>query len=428
MKTLAAIATLALGLTAYGQAPATDAAAAEQAELNQAMSEATNSAVDIIRAMERHLAKYPETGQRAAIERTILKSAMEVNDGPRIILYGGKAIAGPTRDLPLMDRVTFELIQKGDAESAKKALEYVKRYQTGIRAMQQQPPPHYTSGQWADQMDRAMARSLALEAHAHENTGDLENALPAARQSWATYPNGDAAREIAALLTKMGKEGDAIEPLADAFTVEDPGSTEADRARDRMRMGAIYAKVNGSEKGLGELVLQAYDRTSAMMKDRIQKLKAKDPNVGAQEIFDFTLPPVNGESPLKLASLRVKVVVMDFWATWCVPCRAQHPLLENVKKQFAGVPQVVFLPLDADDDPSLAAPFLKEQGWNEPAWFEGGLERKLTVANIPTILVLDPAGHVSSRMNGFIQDRFEDMLTQRISEALAASAPQSPTR
>jgi len=220
----------------------------------------------------------------------------------------------------------------------------------------------------------------------------------------------------------MGKEAEAIEPLADAFTVEDPASTEADRAKDRARMGAIYAKVNGSEKGLGEVILQAYDRTSAIMKARLEKLKLTDPNVHAEAIYDFTLPPVNGDKPLALSSLRGKVVVMDFWATWCVPCRAQHPLLENVKKQFAALPHVVFLPVDADDDLSLAAPFLKEQGWNEPAWFEGGLERKLQVANIPTVLVLDAEGNLSSRMNGFIQDRFEDMLTQRILEALAKSA------
>jgi thiol-disulfide isomerase/thioredoxin len=422
MKAPGTIALLLFALAsaaAYGQAPATaDPGNAEQLELNQAMSEASGSAVDIIRALEHHLAKYPDTKQRGAIEQTILKSAVEANDGPRIILYGGKAITGPTRDLPLMDRVTFELVKKGDAESAKKALEYIRRYQTGITAMRQQPPPHYTPGPWADQMDRAMARSLALEAHARENSGDVEGALPAARRSWATYPNGDAAREIAELLSKMGKEAEAIEPMADAFTVEDPSSTETDRARDRARMGAIYVKVKGSEKGLGDVVLQAYDRTSAMMKARIESLKAKDPNARAEEIFDFTLPPVNGDKPLTLSSLRGKVVVLDFWATWCVPCRAQHPLLENVQRRFAGTPGIVFLPIDADDDTSLAAPFLKAQGWDEPAWFEGGLERKLMIGSIPTVVVLDPEGHISSRMIGFIPDRFEDMLTQRILEAL----------
>jgi thiol-disulfide isomerase/thioredoxin len=100
-----------------------------------------------------------------------------------------------------------------------------------------------------------------------------------------------------------------------------------------------------------------------------------------------------------------------------VPCRAQHPLIENVQKHFAEAKDIVFLAVDADDDPSLAAPYVKEQGWANPGYLEVGLAQKLTISAIPTVLVLDSAGRVSSRMTGFIPERFEQMLTQRIEEA-----------
>ena len=54
---------------------------------------------------------------------------------------------------------------------------------------------------------------------------------------------------------------------------------------------------------------------------------------------DFVLPPVVGSAaPLAISSLKGKTVVMDFWATWCAPCRAQQPIIEEVKKRFEALP------------------------------------------------------------------------------------------
>src|SRR5207245_1524231 len=108
---------------------------------------------------------------------------------------------------------------------------------------------------------------------------------------------------------------------------------------------------------------------------------------------------------LAISSLKGKTVVMDFWATWCAPCRAQQPMIEKVAKHFEDTKDVVFLPVNADDDRSLVAPFLKEQGWESPGYFDAGISRQLTISSIPTVLVLDPAGQISSRMIGFIPER-----------------------
>ena len=99
------------------------------------------------------------------------------------------------------------------------------------------------------------------------------------------------------------------------------------------------------------------------------------------------------------------------------PCRAQKPIIETVMKRFEAIPDVVFLAVDADDDPSLVAPFLKEQGWNNAGYFEAGLAKNLSITSIPTVVVFDPTGRIYSRINGFAPDRFEQTLTQRIEEA-----------
>ncbi len=415
--------------------PVADATAKEQQELSEALGEAAGSQIDLIHALEQHLKKYPDTKRRAEIEKALAKAAMDTNDNARIVLWGEKVLQAEPADgfaaddMQLLDRVTRALVDLNEPEHRKAALEYAKRYEADVAARRAQPPPgHLTAGQWSEELDRAMARALVLEARAPGDAGDPEAAAKIALRAWATYPTGEGAREAAFWLVKLDRTAEAIEYYADAFTLEDPRSTEIDRARDRARMGELYSKAAGSEKGLGEIVLQAYDRTSALMGARVARLRALDPNEGAKNVEDFVLTAVGDAVPaLALSSLKGKTVVMDFWATWCAPCRAQKPLIEDVRRHYAEAKDIVFLAVDADDDPGLVRPFVKQQEWTDGGYFEGGLARRLTIASIPTVLVLDPSGQIFSRMVGFIPDKFEEMLTQRIEEARGKSQAKPDT-
>jgi thiol-disulfide isomerase/thioredoxin len=410
------------------QEPPPDPELQEQYELAQAVNDAGTSSVDQIRALEAHLKKFPATKQRAAIEQNLSKASIDANDDARIILYGEKllqtaAAAKIKDDLTLLDRVIRALLESSDRandhEQARKALGYAKRYEADVAAMRaQNPPGHLTPGQWSDEVDRALARALALEARATGDGDELESAAKIARKSWDTWPTGEGAREVAFWEKKLEHDKDAIEFYANAFTLEDTRTTETDRTQDRKRLGELYSRLNGSEKGLGEVILEAYDRTSALLNDRRASLKARDPNAVAVNPADFVLPPVVGAvAPLAISSLRGKTVVMDFWATWCAPCRAQQPIIEEVKKRFEASQDVIFVAVDADDDLSLVAPFIKEQGWKNAGYFEAGLAQKMSITSIPTVVVFDPAGGIYSRINGFAPDRFEQTLIQRIEEA-----------
>jgi thiol-disulfide isomerase/thioredoxin len=403
--------------------------AKEQYELSQAVSEAGASAVDRIRAFEQHLKKYPDSKQRPLIEKELVKSATDTNDNARIILYGEKALqreSSPDEGdvMQMLDRVTRALVDKSDPDPAKRAIGYAKRYEADVAALRvkMEPAGHLTPALWSQELDKAMARALALEARATGYAGDPEAARKLAGKSWETYPTGEGARETAFWLTQLGRNAEAIEFYCDAFTLEDSRTTEADRTRDRARLGGLYAGLHGSEKGLGDVILEGYDRTAALLSLRRADLKAKDPNSQATDIEDFTLPAVDKTAqPLVVSALKGKTVVMDFWATWCVPCRAQQPLIEKVEMHYADSPDVRFVAVNADDDPSLVAPFIKEQGWKNQGYLEAGLARLLVVSQIPTVLVIDPNGQISSRMIGFIPERFEQMLTDRVEEARKAA-------
>ncbi|MGH9628337.1 MAG: redoxin family protein, partial [Bryobacteraceae bacterium] len=278
------------------------------------------------------------------------------------------------------------------------------------------------SVQLEEESAQALARSLVLQARAMGNLGKMTEAIDLARKSYAAYPTAESAREIGRWLARTGREEEAIPHYADAFTIDDPRNTEADRAKDRAVLGKLYTKLKGDEKGLGDLVLEAYDRTTALSASIRERQRAQDPNAKLTDFMEFTLTGLEGDK-LELTSLKGKVIVMDFWATWCGPCRVQHPLYEEVKKRFADDENVVFLAINTEDDPAMVEQFLEKNQWSKKVYFESGLSQLLKIASIPTTIIVGRDGQVFSRMNGFVPERFVDMLTERIKEALAPPPP-----
>jgi len=390
----------------------------EEQQLSQAIGEANNSSIDFIRALEKHLAKYPKSARRNDIERALVKSAIEAKDDKRVIEYGERVLAREPDDVQILDRIVRALLAGDTAGNSEKALKYAKHYEEVLRQTRQQAPPgHLSEAQWHEEVDRGLGRTLACEARATGNLGKTDDAIALARRGYETYPSAEAAREIGRWLVRSGKPQDALAPYADAFTVPDTRNTDADRAKDRADLGDIYRKLYGSEKGLGDIILEAYDRTTGMQAARRLRLRHNDPNAQATSLKEYTISGVDG-AKLRIDSLKGKAVVFDFWATWCEPCRAQHPLYEEVKQRFRDSPDVVFLSIATDEDRDLVAPFLKENHWGQQVYFEDGLSRALMITSMPTTIVMDRQGDVISRMNGFVPNRFVEMLTDRIKDAL----------
>ncbi|MEK7405694.1 MAG: TlpA disulfide reductase family protein [Acidobacteriota bacterium] len=413
------LALVALCLTGISASPAqTDQSLAEERELQRALAEVGASAIDLIRALEGHLARYPNSSHRAELEQALAKAALETGDEPRIIRYGEPVLAREPDDIQLLERVTRALLSGDDKQRSQRALKYARSYRESLQALRDQSPPgRISAARWREETDRGLGRALALEARATGNLGKLGDAVALARQSYDAYPAAEAAREIARWLNRSGKEEEALGHYADAFAISEPRNTDADRAAVRLRLGELYRKLKGSEAGLGDLLLEAYDRTTALVAAYRLKLRQADPNTQLTDPMEFTLSGLGGDK-LALASLKGKVVVLDFWATWCGPCRVQQPLYEKVKRNFKNKPEVVFLAINTDENREIVPEFLRAQKWDKRVYYEDGLSTALEVHSIPTTIVINRRGQVFSRMNGFIPERFVDMLSERIEEAL----------
>jgi thiol-disulfide isomerase/thioredoxin len=407
-------------------------AAGEQQELINGLTDAGQSAVDIIRFLETFLKKHPDASQRKDLDNVLARAAIESKDDRRIVLYGKRALLNAPDDVLLLDFVTRALLAlavSDPAASDSTASEQARRenaaaslpYSTALatRIAQEPPAGGKDAARKQDDRERALARAFLYQARAKAMLGDNAVAEPLAAKAFSTYPSEEAARVWSEALEHLGRAEESLARLADAFAIPDAHAADADHAEDRKRLGEQYRKLHGSEQGLGDAILAAYDRTSAIVEERRRRLLALDPNASETEAMRFTLTGLDGKK-LTLASLRGSVVILDFWATWCQPCRIQHPLYEQVKQRFKDRSDVVFLAIDADEDRSVVGPFLDEIKWTRAAvYFDDGLQRLLQVTSIPTTIMFDKQGHVVSRMTGFLPEKFVDQLSERIKSALA---------
>ena len=139
----------------------------------------------------------------------------------------------------------------------------------------------------------------------------------------------------------------------------------------------------------------------------------------------FTIRLIDG-SVVSSQSLRGKVVVLDFWATWCVPCQHELPAIQRVYERnrqnvafFAIDGVMTDSPGDAGDTVERATAFFRRGGFTIPlAWDGGGvLETSFRLTGFPTLLVLDREGSVRMRHVGFIGgEDLERILSAKIAQ------------
>lgn len=100
-------------------------------------------------------------------------------------------------------------------------------------------------------------------------------------------------------------------------------------------------------------------------------------------------------------ALKGKVVFINFWATWCPPCKAEMPSLQKLYNQFKNDERVVFLFLNEDDNAQTAITYLKKNNYNLPVSRRaGGIPNEIFSGSLPTTLILDKEGRVVYRHQG----------------------------
>jgi thiol-disulfide isomerase/thioredoxin len=129
------------------------------------------------------------------------------------------------------------------------------------------------------------------------------------------------------------------------------------------------------------------------------------PTVGA-EAPDFTLTGLDGKS-YRLSALKGTPVVINFWATWCAPCKDELPLIERYSKQYAG--KLVVLGVNSEEESGIVRPFILEMEITYPILLDhsGAISDRYFARDLPYTFFIDRDGIIRGQKLGLL---YEDAL------------------
>lgn len=257
-------------------------------------------------------------------------------------------------------------------------------------AAQQQPAWSTQEKPIADQIGKL--RSLADDVRA-PTTRDLALQI---RQLAASSPNKLA---LAMRLAGRATEGDFGRDTLQEVTTTLESAIKAEQPKD----DAPYFE-------LASLVRYEHMRASLdapQFSAAMSKLEAQD---RLRENANFTLTDLNGKS-WTLKDLRGKVVLLNFWATWCPPCRKEMPDLESLYRRFG--PQGLVVLGVSDENAETVSPFVQQKGITYSVLLDPG--RKVSalfqISGIPKTFVYDRDGKlVAQSIDMRTQKQFLEMM------------------
>jgi thiol-disulfide isomerase/thioredoxin len=128
------------------------------------------------------------------------------------------------------------------------------------------------------------------------------------------------------------------------------------------------------------------------------------------------LAPGGQEPPtrLNLESLRGRTVVLDFWATWCGPCQAEAPIVNNLAERYRDRGLAV-VGVNTSDEDGLAAHFVRKKQLGFPIVYDEGnrIANSYHVSNLPTLVVISKTGKVVAIRHGVTSDSALDEIVRR---------------
>jgi len=401
-------------------------APSETEELQQVIDSAGNDRAALVRNLEEFLGKYPEAKQRPQIYRALVEASLQLRDSSRAADYAERIVALAPEDIS-MTVLAIQLLERTGNEAAlRRAVNYSTRVLDFVdRGSADEKSPKISKEEWEAEQKRDKINILSLRGRLSFKLHDNAAAEKDFRASMALSPSAAAGEKLGEIAELNKDLPGAIKEYARAFALADSSGSGANRREIRQKLGNVWRLAHGSDQGLGDYILHAYDEVAASADTPKPKR-----NANAKEPYDFIMRKAQDGSPFSLAAQKGKIVVVNFWATWCGPCRAMEPHFERVAAQFQGIADVLFLAADCDEDETLVPPYLEEEKPRTTVVFADGLDRLLAVNSFPTLVVLDRAGKIAYRADGFDPDEVETELSNAVRRALTGQkdGPEKPAQ
>jgi thiol-disulfide isomerase/thioredoxin len=276
------------------------------------------------------------------------------------------------------------------------AVQAVAQAREALGRQSEEKPDSYSDKMWKTMREYALGKALGTYGTILDKRGKPEAAYNSLKEAAAIQKGKDTETNelYVALLTKTNRQKEAM-VAGEQFIGEGKGTV---KMKEDLRQA--YIAVNGNEKGYDRYLASLEAPAREKMKSELARKMISEPAPA------FSLQDLNG-NPVSLAELKGKTIVVDFWATWCGPCVASMPAMQQAMNKYKDNPDVKFLFINSwqnePDKQKVVSEFLRKKKFDftVPLDAENKVITAYKVDGIPTKFVIDPQGNIRFKSVGF---------------------------
>ncbi len=259
------------------------------------------------------------------------------------------------------------------------------------------PNPNWLTQNQYQMMTKEFASgsSFVTAVKVYEKTKGVKEAQKIAEEGYKLSPFSKELRRLyAKLLIENNRAEDGIKLIDDMFS-------ERNVPEDILTAHkSAYIKIKGSEEGYEKYLSDLKEKFLTKFHEKVRS------SITKKEAHAFTLTDLAGKK-VSLSDYKGKIVILDFWATWCGPCKASFPLMQKAQEKYSSDPNIKFLFVNTMEQSGLpgenASKYIKQN--NYPFHVVIDSDSKISaafgVSVIPTKIFIDKEGNIRYTAVGF---------------------------